>query len=112
MKYSTPSSVGGRFPDYSKAVLVKILSAYAYISVSHPGRLPPTPVAGINITNVTTDAKMFLRLCQTSDRKIKKYMRDGAVGGGKSYMNSLGSLEVMDKVSSSCTKIVLLMHVT
>lgn len=35
VKYSTPSSVGGRFPEYSKAVLVKILPAYAYISVSH-----------------------------------------------------------------------------
>ncbi|XP_022786563.1 uncharacterized protein LOC111326752 [Stylophora pistillata] len=44
VKYSTPNSVGGRIVDYSKKVLIKILPAYAYISVSHPsGPLASTP---------------------------------------------------------------------
>ena len=47
VKYSTPSSLGGRFPDFSNAVLKKILPAYAYISVSHSGSVLVPPAKGI-----------------------------------------------------------------
>ncbi|KAL9951274.1 hypothetical protein ACROYT_G043912 [Oculina patagonica] len=100
VKYSSPSSVGGRFPDYSNAVLRKILPAYAYISVSHPKVLPTTPTKGITIPALTKDAEMFSRLYQPSEAIIIKYMEDGWVHPGKSYMNSLGSLEIMRKVGS------------
>ena len=100
VKYSTPGSVGGRFPEYDKAVLVRILPAYAYISVSHSGSLAATPKSGISVPDVTDDAKIFLRLYHVSDSLIIDYLNDGAVRKGKSYMNSLGSLDIMNHVSN------------
>lgn len=99
VKYSTPSSVGGRFPDYSNAVLSRDLPAYAYISVSHPGPLPSTPAKGIFIPNLTKDAEMFERLYQSSDPIVKKSLENGWIKRGKSYFNSLGSLQIMNTVS-------------
>ena len=99
VKYSTPSSVGGRFPSYDQEVLIKILPAFAYISVSHPGPLQSTPVKGMTITNVNKNANMFLRLYQRSHKQIKNYLKDGRTKRGKSYMNSLGSLDIMEMVS-------------
>ena len=98
VEYSTPSSIGGRFPGYSKAVLIKILPAFAYISVSNPGTLKSAPVKGIAIMKVTEDAKIFLRLFNTSYHKVTKYMESGKIKQEKAYMNSLGSLEIMEKV--------------
>ena len=99
VKYSTPSSVGGRFPEYAKAVLVKILPAYAYISVSHSGSLDTTPKPGISVPDVTKDVNIFLRLYQLSDNLIIDYLNDGKIRRGKDYMNSLGSLDIMNQVS-------------
>lgn len=99
VKYSTPSSVGGRFPDFSKAVLAQILPAYAYISISHPGTLSTPPTPGITVSDLTGDAKMFLRLYQTSDDTIDKYLTDGKIHKGKTYMNTLGSVDIMKSVS-------------
>lgn len=105
VKYSTPSSVGGRFPDYSNAVLKNILPAYAYISVSQPKPLPETPTEGIIIPALTKDAEMFVRLYQPSAEPIIiKYLEDGWIHTGKSYMNSLGSVEIMRKVSIKNSK--------
>ena len=100
MKYSTPSSVGGRFPQYSKAVLLKTIPAYAYISVSHSGSLASTPKAGASVPDVTSDVKMFIRLYQPSDELVVEYLNDGTIRRGKSYMNTLGSLEIMSQVSN------------
>ena len=101
-KYSTPSSVGGRFPDYSNNILINILPAYAYISVSHPDLsshpLASNPPKGITVPN-TANAGMFLRLYQPLDADVKTYLEDGEVYRGKSYMNSLGSAKIMSTVS-------------
>ena len=99
VKYSTPSSVGGRFPDFSKAVLAQILPAYAYISISHPGTLSTLPTPGITVSDLTGYAKMFLRLYQTSDETVKKYLTEGKIHIGKTYMNTLGSVDIMKSVS-------------
>ena len=106
VKYSTPSSVGGRFTEYFKAVLVKILPAYAYISVSHSKSLASTPKVGTSVPDVTSDVKMFLRLYQPSDDLIVNYLNDGTIRKGKSYMNTLGSLEIMSQVRK--TRIILI----
>ena len=99
VKYSTPNSVGGRIVDYSKKILVKILPAYAYISVSHPsGPLASTPAKEVTVPAVR-NVGMFLRLYQPTDESIKMYLEDGTVSRGKSYMNSLGSLKIMSTVS-------------
>ena len=99
VKYSTPNSVGGRIVDYSKKILVNILPAYAYISVSHPsGPLASTPAKEVSVPAVK-NVGMFLRLYQPTDEFVKKYLEDGTVNRGKSYMNSLGSLKIMSIVS-------------
>ena len=100
VKYSTPSSVGGRFPDFSKAVLAQILPAYAYISISHPGTLHTPPTPGITVSDLTGETKMFLRLYQTSDATVEKYLTEGNIHAGKTYMNTLGSVDIMKSVSS------------
>ncbi|CAH3144727.1 unnamed protein product [Pocillopora meandrina] len=66
VKYSTPSSVGGRFPDFSKEALISILLAYVCISVSY------SP----HITN-TREEGMLLRLYEAMDKNVKKYLEDG-----------------------------------
>ena len=97
VKYSTPSSVGGRIVRYSKKVLINILPAYAYISVSYPS-LTATPAKGVTVPAVN-NAGMFLRLYQPLDTSVKQYLEDGKVYRGKTYMNSLGSLKIMSTVS-------------
>ena len=97
LKYSTPNSVNGRFPHYfNKALMKAALPGYAYISVSHPSNLPSTIPKGINVSNLT-EPQMFLRLY--NDPSIKDYLEDGQSDKGKYYPNSLGSLDIMDKVS-------------
>ena len=100
VKYSTPSSVAGRFPDYSQAVLASDLPAYAYISVSYPGSLPPTPAKGIHISDLNSNAGMFERLYEPSNVVVAKNLASGWIKAGKSYFNTLGSLQLMNKVSS------------
>ena len=98
VKYSTPSSVGGRFPDYSLVSLLKNLPAYAYIAVAHPGALHSMPLKGINIPDLNNNAAIFERLYQPSDDIVAKELRYGYIKRGKSYFNTLGSLQVMIKV--------------
>ena len=97
-KYSTPVSVNGRFPAYNNEVLIKILPAFAYISVSHPTPLAPNPPRGIDFPAVQ-DAEMFLRLYL--DQSVQDYSDSGEVHMGKAYMNSVSSLEIMKKVRIS-----------
>ena len=99
LKYSTPNSVNGRFPNYVKKVLIKsALAGYAYISVEHPSVLPAVTPTGITITNVK-GAEMFLRLYDESDPDVANYLKDGRISKSKYYFNSLGSLEIMKAVS-------------
>ena len=100
VKYSTPSSVGGRFPDYSRAILASDFPAYAYISVSYPGPLPATPAKGIHISDLNSNARIFERLYQPSNTVVAKKLAGGRITPGKSYFNTLGSLQLMSKVST------------
>ena len=73
VKYSTPSSVNGRFPSYVKKALIKAaLPGYAYISVFHPSILPSAIPQGITVTNLT-EPGMFLRLYDSSDQDVEDY---------------------------------------
>ncbi|KAK3699083.1 hypothetical protein QZH41_000613 [Actinostola sp. cb2023] len=83
VKYSTPNSICGRFPQYDKAVLAEHFPAYAYISHNHPGA-----------------SKMFLRLLGNNDPLIQAYLEDGKIKSGIYYWNTIGSLDVLKKVSS------------
>ena len=67
VKYSTPNSVNGRFPNYVNKVLIKsALPGYAYINVFHPSILPASTPTGIAITNVK-GPELFLRLYDEND---------------------------------------------
>lgn len=101
LKYSTPNSVNGRFPNYVKKALIKAaLAGYAYISIEHPSVLPSVTPTGITVTNVK-GAEMFLRLYDESDPDVDNYLKDGKIRKGKYYFNSLGSLDIMKAVSRS-----------
>ena len=100
VKYSTPNSVGGRFASLSNTVLVKILPAYAYISIARSeSALTESPPSGISVPDLTPDAAMFLRLYQIPNRRITEYLNDGKIRGKKFYMNTLGSVDIMTQVS-------------
>ena len=100
VKYSTPSSVGGHFPDFSKAILIDILPAYAYVSVLHPKPLPEVPAGGIDIVSIEMKgAPMFSRLYQPTEAQVLAYLKEGQVQREMTYMNSLGSLQIMVLVS-------------
>ena len=97
VKYSTPNSVNGRFPNYTNKLILKaVLPGYAYISVSHPSSLPSTIPMGISVTNVT-GPEMFLRLY--SHPTVDSYLEEGS-HKGKYYFNTLGSLDIMEAVST------------
>ena len=98
VKYSTP----GRIPDYCNEVLLKNLPAYAYISVSYPGSLATTPLKGITIPGLNKDAELFERLYQPSDKAVSTNLGRGWIQAGKSYFNSIGSLQLM--ITVSCQK--------
>ena len=101
VKYSTPNSVNGRFPHYfNKAIIKSVLPGYAYSSVSHPSNLSSTIPTGINIGNLNVpQTKMFLRLYKYNDTSVKNFFEYGKPKKGKYYRNSLGSLDIMEKVS-------------
>ena len=103
IKYSTPNSVNGRFPGHVNKVLIKaVLPGYAYISVSHPSTLPSVIPTGISVTNVN-DPGMFLRLYDVSDPDVDSYLRAGRITKDKYYFNSLGSVDIMEAVSTNIT---------
>ena len=97
VKYSTPNSVNGRFPHYFNKVLIKaVLPGYAYITVSYPSPLPSATPSNITVSNVS-GPEMFLRLYDDPD--VASYLEDGKPNKAKCYLNSLGSLDIMEAVS-------------
>ena len=98
VKHSTPNSVNGRFPHYYNKVLIKaVLPAYAYISVSYPSPMPSTIPRGTSVTCVS-GPEIFLRLF--NDPAVNSSLEDGKPNKAKYYPNSLGSLDVMEAVST------------
>ena len=66
VKYSTPNSVGGRFPGFTRAILAKNFPGFAYYAATAPyfntdGSLGE--IAAIDSENI----KPFLRLFDTSN---------------------------------------------
>ena len=96
-KYSSPNSINGRFPNYSNKVLIKsALGGYAYISVTNPPAT--TAQSGITVTDVEKP-EMFLRLYDVNDAYTITILTDGRIKENKYYLNSLGALDLMEKVS-------------
>ena len=98
VKSSTPNSVNGRFPHYyNKALIKAVLPGYAYISISHSSKVLSALPTSITVTSVS-GADMFLRLYDDPD--VSSYLADGGPKKAKYYLNSLGSLDIMEAVSN------------
>ena len=102
VRYSTPSSIGGRFPSYTKAVLAEHVPAYAYIA-ANPASTPPVESLNLDFAEV----RMFRRLYDPTVGTCNGPLNEELCKGGidrKYYLNSLGSLEIMEKVKSLAAK--------
>ena len=96
VKYSTPNSVNGRYPSYTNKALIKtLLPGYAYISAILTGNI----VTGVN------QPEMFLRLYDVTDPSVSSSL-DDAKFKGKFYYNSLGTLDIMEKVNKACIVLI------
>ena len=96
VKYSTPPSVSGRYPEYSNKVLAENLPAYAYISVTYPPILSSSVPKGVSVSSLN-NSEWFLRLYD--DPSVNSFLENGAPNRKKAYFNSLGSLQIMEAVS-------------
>ena len=116
VKYSTPNSIGGRFPDYSRAFLARTVPAFPYLVVTSP----PLVTNADNSKSLgdlgdlkISEARTFLRLYDigsandcgkddTSDdgnvRALKRYLCRGEIESQIYYLTSLGSLQIMQKI--------------
>ena len=63
VKYSSPNSVSGRFPGFTRAILAKSFPGYAYIGATAPNLVGGS--LGAISTLDTGNIKMFLRLYDT-----------------------------------------------
>ena len=64
MKYSSPNSVSGRFPGFSREILAKNFPAYAYFGATAPNANMDGSLGEIASVD-SGDIKMFLRLYDT-----------------------------------------------
>ena len=96
VRYSTPSSIGGRFPSYTRAVLAEHVPAYAYLAANPSGKV-------MSLNTDLAEVRMFRRLYKhtsgTCTGTLNSKLCNGNVGRIY-YFNTLGSLEIMKKVES------------
>ena len=64
VKYSSPNSVSGRFPGFTRAILGKTFPAYAYFGATAPNANMDGSLGEIASVD-SGDIKMFLRLYDT-----------------------------------------------
>ena len=102
VKYSSPNSVSGRFPGFSRAALAKNFPAYAYISATAPTAKDDGSLAEICILNCE-NIKMFLRLYDTADSKVRDYLENGRTFSSIYYLNSIGSINILEEISAKAT---------
>lgn len=98
VKYSTPNSVSGRFPGFTRAILSKILPAYAYAGATAPSLDGNGKLGAISVQN-NDIIRMFVRLYNKSDSVIDNYLKDGSISKGIYYTNSIASIDIMDEIS-------------
>ncbi|EDO33283.1 predicted protein [Nematostella vectensis] len=105
VKYSTPNGICGRFPDYHKAELARLVPAYAYISCKHSlqeGGIVEHDTSAI--CSSIEGPEMFLRLYDLQEDSVKEYLGKGEVYTSIYYLNSIGSLDIMDEVRKRSLK--------
>ena len=99
VKYSSPSSVSGRFPGFTRAILAKTFPAYAYAGATAP-KLKTDDSWG-DITDLDNEnIKMFLRLYKPDDSDVSEYLKDGKISSPTYYFNSIGSISIIEDINS------------
>ena len=99
VKYSSPNSVSGRFPGFTRGILAKSFPAYAYAAATAPGLNDDGSLGEISTFNTET-LKMFLRLYDTTDSAVNDYLKDGAIFTNIYYLNSIGSVNIMEEIQT------------
>ena len=96
VRYSTPSSIGGRFPSYTRAALADLVPGYAYIAANLTGGV-------MTLNRDLAEVRMFRRLYQHTAGTCTGTLNSRLCKGNVNriyYLNTLGSLEIMKKVES------------
>ena len=99
MKYSSPNSVSGRFPGFTRAILAKNFPGYAYAGATAPSLNDDGSLGEISTLD-TDKIKMFLRLYDTSNSDVNEYLQDGSIFTSIYYLNSLGSINILEEIST------------
>ena len=102
VKYSSPNSVGGRFPGFSRNILAKSFPAYAYAAATAPTSGEDGSLGEISTLNNET-VQMFLRLYDTTDSAVDEYLGDGSIVTNIYYLNSIGSINIMEEISTKAS---------
>ena len=97
VKYSSPNSVSGRFPGFSRVILAKSFPAFAYAAATAPVLNDDGSFGDISTFNNET-LQMFLRLYDTTEKAVNDYLGDGAISTNIYYLNSIGSVNIMEEI--------------
>jgi hypothetical protein len=92
-QYSLPNSISGRFPDYVKAILIKMLPAYAFYSVRARNLTNTGELQEVSLGNDTEMIRLFLRLYDPTNPKVLCYLRQ-ALFIANDYMSSIGMYSI------------------
>ena len=97
VKYSSPNSVSGRFPEYTRAILVHAFPAYAYAGATAPSLTAGT-LGHISIYDREV-ISMFRRLYDKSESAVNKYLEKGNINS-IFYLNSIGSIKILEEINT------------
>ena len=97
VKYSSPNSVSGRFPGFSRGIIAKNFPAYAYAAATAPVLNDDGSFGEISTFNNET-LQMFLRLYDTTESLVNDYLADGAIFTNIYYLNTIGSVNIMEEI--------------
>ena len=97
VKYSSPNSVSGRFPGFSRVILAECFPGYAYAAATAPVLNDDGSFGEISTFNNET-LKMFLRLYDKTENAVNDYLADGAIFTNTYYLNSIGSVNIMEEI--------------
>ncbi|CAB3982397.1 Chondroitin sulfate ABC exolyase [Paramuricea clavata] len=96
-QYSLPNSICGRFPNYFKAILIKMLPAYAFFSVRAQNLTEPGELQEVLPGNDTEMIRVFLRLYEQTNTKVLFHLQQ-ALFKKDNYISSIGSLQILQEL--------------
>ena len=116
VQYSTPSQIGGRNPKYDQAIIAEHVPAYAYLAMKSPFQRLKLGIDTPNLNIDLAEVRMFLRLYQPatgsnicSSGKLNEFLCKGEIGR-KYYLNTLGALEIMERVKDLASTTSTCLH--